>query len=525
MSFTLPGSRFSVRVLVRVGLAALACVLGSAPALAATCESLATLQLPNTEITSVASVAPGGFSPPAGRGGGNAAASPFASLPAFCRVAATLRPSSDSDIRIEVWLPAGTWNGKFQAVGNGGWAGAIPFPSLANALARGYATAGTDTGHQGNSAAFALGHPEKVTDMAYRAVHEMTLQAKALIAAFYGDPPKLSLWNSCSQGGRQGITAAVRYPEDFDAVVAGAPAVNWMRMHAGRVAFNQAINRSPAHVIPREKYSLIHGAVLNACDTLDGVRDGVLENPRACTFDPQVLECKGPDAASCLTPAQVEAARAHYAPVRDPATGDVIMPGLERGTELSWNTLGGAEPIGNALEALKYVVFGDPNYDWRRFNLAADLARFDAPEFAPLASTDSNLKPFFDRGGKLLMYHGWSDPQVVPGNTVTFFNKVAETVGRDAIGRSLQLYMVPGMNHCQGGVGTDRFDVVAAVEEWVTTGRAPARIPATRYVNGAVDRTRPLCPYGEVARWDGRGSPDDAASFACVTDVADTRTR
>lgn len=530
MSFTLLSSHFPVRVQVRLMFGAVAAVAFSvataAPAAAAPCEGLGALTLPNAEVTGATTVAAGSFSPPNAQGGNPQAPalapvpSPrFAFLPAFCRVTATLKPTSDSDIRIEVWLPVAGWNGKFQAVGNGGWAGVIPYTSLAGAVAGGYASAGTDAGHSGNSAAFAVGHPEKVVDMGYRAVHEMTVQAKAVIAAYYGAAPQLSFWNSCSTGGRQGITSAVRYPADFDAVVAGAPAVNWMRLHAGRIALNQAINRMAAPGIPREKYAMVHAAVLDACDGLDGVKDGVLENPRACGFDPQVLECKGGDAAGCLTAPQVEAARASYAPVTNPSTGEVVMPGIERGSELSLGTLGGSQPIGNAVEAFKYVVFQDANWDWRRFSLAADLARATEADNGVLSSSDPNLKPFFERGGKLLIYHGWSDPQVLPGNTIDFFNRAIDVAGRDAVGSAVQLYMVPGMNHCSGGAGTDRFDVMDAIEQWVASGHAPARIVASRVTNGTVERTRPLCSYGQVATWDGTGSTNEAASFACVPDT------
>ena len=507
--------------MLRFMFSAVAAVLVSvaAPAAAASCESLSALALPAAEVTSAATVPAGAFRPPAAPGGNPAAASPFASLPAFCRVTATLKPTSDSDIRIEVWLPAAGWNEKFQAVGNGGWAGVIPYGSLAAAVAGGYASAGTDTGHSGNSAAFAPGHPEKVIDMGYRAVHEMTVHAKAIIAAYYGDPPKLSFWNGCSQGGRQGITSAARYPADFDGIVAGAPAVNFMDLHAGRIALNQAVNRTAAHVIPREKYATVHAAVLNACDGLDGVKDGVLENPRACRFDPQVLECKGADAANCLTAPQVQSAKAFYTPVTRPTTGEVLLPGLELGSELSWSTLGGPQPLGNAVEGFKYVVFQDPNWDWRRFNLATDLERAEKADNGVMSSSDPDLEPFFDRGGKLLIYHGWSDPQVLPGNTIGYFNRVVGVAGREAVGASMQLYMVPGMNHCRGGAGTDTFDVMGAIEQFVASGQAPARIPASRIVNGTVERTRPLCPYGQVAQWNGTGSTNEAANFACVADT------
>ncbi len=264
---------------------------------------------------------------------------------------------------------------------------------------------------------------------------------------------------------------------------------------------------------------MIRQAVLNACDGLDGVKDGVLENPRACRFDPQVLACTGADAPTCLTPSQVAAARAFYEPIRHPVTGEIVMHGLERGTELSWDTLGGSQPIGNALDAFKYLVHKDKDWNWRRFNLATDLAAGDAVDGGVLASADADLRPFFDRGGRLLMYHGWSDPQIPPGNTVAFFNRIVERAGPAAVGRSVQLYMVPGMNHCRGGVGTDRFNAVAAIEQWMLTGAAPGRLIASRVVDGKVDRTRPLCAYGTVARWNGVGNTDEAASFECVPET------
>jgi Tannase and feruloyl esterase len=496
----------------------------AAPAGAAPCDELRALPIANIEVDTAEIVAPGTFVPP-NAGGNTAAAAPYRSLPSFCRVAATLKPTPDSDIKVEVWLPVGTWNGKFQGVGNGGWAGVIPYGSLGGAVAAGYANAGTDAGHNGNTAAFAIGHPGKVVDMGYRAVHEMTVYAKNLVAAYYGSAPSLSVWNACSTGGRQGITAAVRFPTDFDAVVAGAPAVDWMHLHAGRLALHQAVNRSATHRVPPEKYGLIHQAVLNACDGLDGVKDGVLEDPRACRFDPEVLACTGPDGPTCLTQSQVEAARAFYEPVRHPATGEIIMAGLERGTELSWDTLGGDQPIGNAVEAFKYVVFKNKDWDWRRFNLATDLTHADAIDGGVLASTDADLRPFFERGGKLLMYHGWNDPQIPPRNTVALLNRIVEKAGAAAVGRSVQLFMVPGMNHCRGGVGTDRFRAVEAVEEWMMTGTAPSRLTASRVTDGRVDRTRPLCAFGTTARWNGVGNSDEAGSFVCAPEGDVTQSR
>jgi feruloyl esterase len=345
----------------------------------------------------------------------------------------------------------------------------------------------------------------------------MTVKGKSVVDAFYGSAPTLSIWNGCSQGGRQGVTEAVRYPADFDAIIAGAPGVHFLNLHAGRVAMNRSVNATPASVIPASKYPMIHQAVLAACDAKDGVADGVLENPGACSFDPKVLQCSGESDAACLSPAQVESAAQMYAGARHPATKAPILPGLALGAELGWNVIGGTQPLGLAVDTFKYVVMKDKAWDATRFNAGIDLevALASDPEGA-LGSTDSDLRPFFARGGKLLMYHGWSDSQVTPYNTIDFFHKVVANQGGAGVGTSVQLYMVPGMNHCQGGPGTDSFDKVAALEEWIRTGTAPSRIEAAHLTNGVIDRTRPLCPLGQVAKWSGSGSTNDAANFACV---------
>ena len=483
-------------------------------ALAATCADLAQLTLPTTTITTAVAVAPGTFKP----AGPVAAATQalYARLPEFCRVAATLRPSADSDIKIEVWLPT-TWNGKFQAVGNGAWAGVIPYSSMAFAVEQGYATAGTDTGHVGNNAAFAIGHPEKVIDLAYRSVHEMTAQAKSLINSFYGSAPQFSIWNGCSQGGRQGITAAVRYPTDFDGVIAGAPAVNWMNLHAGRMAANRAANKTDAATIPQEKYALVHRAALAACDEIDGVKDGLIENPLACRFDPKVVQCKGSDTANCLTSEQVESARALYETVRDPTTGQEVLPGLVPGSEPAWAIAAARRPVATALDAFRYIVFENPAWEPASFNAATDIERtLRADRDDALNSSSADLKAFFDRGGKLLMYHGWSDTQVTPLNSINYFQKVVSRFGPQAAGTSVQLYMAPGMNHCTGGAGPDVFDKVGALEQWMATGTAPDKIVASHFTNGTLDRTRPLCTVGRVAKWTGSGSSDDAWNFTCI---------
>jgi feruloyl esterase len=492
-----------------------ALTLAAATSAAATsCEALTALILPNTTITSSQMVAPGKFAPPTRA---EETTNAYANLAAFCRVAATLKPTTDSDIRIEVWMPASGWNNKFQAVGNGGWAGSISYGGLAAAVRGGYAGASTDTGHQGNTAAFGMGHPEKLIDYSYRAVHEMTVQAKAIIHAYYGDAPNLSFWNGCSTGGHQGHVEAARYPADFDGIVAGSPGLNWTRLHVARMAINAIVHRSEESDIPASKYPMIHEAVLQACDALDGVKDGGIENPTRCHFDPKVLACKGADGPDCLTAAQIETVRALYAPVKNPQTGAEVEPALlQPGSELGWATLAGPVPLVNAREAFKFLIYKDPSWDWHTFNPATDIDRALKTDTGLVDLQDVNLKPFFDRGGKLLMYHGWADPQVTAMGSVEYFNDIVKQLGKGVVGKSVQLYMVPGMNHCGGGPGTGTFDKMAVIEQWVATGTAPDQIVASHLTAGNVDRTRPLCPYGKVATYKGTGSTDDAANFSCA---------
>ena len=496
------------------------------PAFAATCamtatpcENLTKLSLPRTTITLAAPVTPGAFAPPANfslsLGAGDVA---YKDLPAFCRVAATMRPTSDSEIKIEIWLPpAGTWNGKFMAIGNGGQAGEIYYHRMGLPLTQGYAVASTDTGHEGkgNDGSFALGHPEKLIDFGYRAVHEMTVQSKSIVAEYYGRPARLSYWNGCSTGGRQGLEDIQRYPGDFDGVIAGAPAIN-PRSAAQIVWVAQAVHKDAASFIPAAKFPTIQKAVLDACDAKDGVKDGVLEDPTRCKFDPGVLLCKGADGPDCLTAAQVESARKAYSPVLNPRTKELIFPGFEPGSEKGWGFAASAQPPELTLTGLRNRVFQDPKWDYKTFNFDSDVARLDR-ESKMVNGMDPNLRPFFSHGGKLIHYHGWNDPLIAPENSVNYYQTVADTLGgASKINDSYRLFMVPGMGHCRGGDGTDRFDPVRALEQWVEQKKAPDSIPAARYAGDKVERTRPLCAYPQVAEYKGSGSSDDAANFACV---------
>ena len=490
---------------------ALAC-LPAGSAFAASCDSLAKLILKDAVITTAEVVAAGAFVPPAA--GPQRGPNPYTALGEFCRVAATLTPTSDSDIKIEVWLPGSTaWNGKYQAVGNGGWAGVIGYSAMAEALQAGYATASTDTGHVGGRGTFALGHPEKLVDFAWRSEHEMTAKAKKVIETFYGSEPKFSYWNGCSTGGRQGLKAAQMFPEDYDGIIAGAPA----NRTAMPLWIADAVLRDPARYIPPAKYPLIHQAAVAACDAGDGLKDGLIDDPRQCRFDPAVLLCTQGDGPSCLTAPQVAAAKQIYSNAVNPRTRQELFASLVPGTELGWGAVAsGPEPSSMIYDQYRFVVFKDPNWDWKTFDFDTDVVKGDQPENLIMNATDPNMDRFFSRGGRIIMYHGWSDPLIPALNTIKYYDQVvAHRGGAAKAMANVRLFLAPGMGHCAGGDGPDTFDKVKALENWVERGQAPARLEAAHRTNGRVDRTRPLCAYPQVARYSGSGSIDDAANFVC----------
>jgi feruloyl esterase len=281
-------------------------------------------------------------------------------------------------------------------------------------------------------------------------------------------------------------------------------------------------HKDEAAYIPPEKYSLLHKAVLEACDALDGVKDGVLEDPTRCHFDPQVLACKNGETASCLTAPQVELARKLYAGPID-AQGHKLANGLEPGSEMGWNTLVGPRPMSLAVETYQYLVFKNPAWDFRTIDAQKDFVQADKEIRTLMNSTDPNLKPFFakttahggEHGGKLLMYHGWADPGIPPGNSLDYYKSVVETVGPKPSADSLRLFMIPGMGHCRGGDGTDTFGGIAALSNWVENGKAPERIEASHSTKGVIDKTRPLCAYPQTAVYNGSGDTNDAVNFTC----------
>jgi feruloyl esterase len=486
------------------------------------CGSLAALTIPAVTIRSATSMAAGAFTP-AG------AAAPM-TLPAFCRVEATARPTSDSEIKFEVWIPpAEAWNGKLQGVGNGGYQGSISYAAMAMALRRGYATASTDTGHTGDDMKFGQGHPEKLIDYGHRAVHVMTDSAKLIVRDATGRFADRSYFVGCSAGGHQALSEAQRYPEDYDGIIAGDPANNRIRQTFGFLSSWMATHGADGKpLLSTPKLALLTKSVVDACDAIDGLKDGLVDDPRRCHFDPARLLCAATakDDAACLTPAQVEAAKKMYDGARNPRTGDLIYTGWPRGSEAfgeaasqSWRQYVVDPPEPMRVGLFRYWLFHDPNWDYRTIDWDRDLA-YAEQRLSHMAAVDRDLSAFKKRGAKLLMYTGWADPVVPPQDTVAYYDSVAKTMGGLPGTRDFfRFFLAPGMGHCSGGPGPNQFDHLTALEQWVEKGIAPDKLIASHITNGKIDRTRPLCAYPQVARWKGTGSSDEAANFSCVADT------
>lgn len=504
------------------------------PALARTCEDLARMALPGATITMAQSVPAGTFTPPEGKA--------LEKLPAFCRVAGVIKPANDSQIQFEVWMPSSGWNGKFQGIGNGGYGGSIGFSAMGGAVSHGYATASTDTGHHGAApdASWALGHPEKIVDFGYRAIHETAEKAKTLIRSFYGEQPKRSYFSSCSNGGRQALMEAQRYPDDYDGIIAGAPANYWSHLLTQAAWDIQATMQDPASYIPASKLAAIEAAALARCDELDGVKDGVIGDPSRCSFDPSELLCKGEESNSCLTSPQVAALKKIYAGPKT-STGQQVMPGFPPGGETGgggWGLWVTGPAPGKSLQYafgtqfFSNMLYNNAAWDFHTFNVDRDVKAADTKMAPILNATDPDLTAFKERGGKLILYHGWSDAAIPAASTINYYQSVQSKMGTSSAADFVQLYMAPGMQHCAGGPGPDMFgqwsvaqgdpqhDMDAALERWVEEGTAPGPIIAAKYKTfmdpaSGVVRTRPLCPYPEVAQWKGSGSTDDAGNFVC----------
>lgn len=456
-------------------------------------------------------------------------------VPSFCRVVGRITPQ----VNFEVWLPLNNWNGKYQGVGNGGMAGRIRHASLAAALNRGYATAATDTGHQASAipfdASWGMGRPDLIEDFGHRGLHVTTVAGKKITELFYGRPADQAYYVGCSKGGQQGLMEAQRYPNDFDGIIAGNPANDWTRFYAGsHLWYSQALLSDPESYLPPEKLPLLGNAINAACDELDGIKDGILQDPRQCHFDPASLTCPNGvdiDAGDCLTAKQTLAVNKIWSGVKNNA-GQQIYPGLVPGGEASpggwglWVT--GDKPFTSlhwrgGEGFFRYFVFEDKDWDFRTFDYNKDLAFALNKVGHAVDSADTNLKPFRDAGGKLIIYHGWSDADISPLASIEYYQNVAAALEHGEnpqkslaqVQAFYRLFMVPGMGHCAGGPGPDQFDALTALEQWVENGVAPTRIIARKVKDGSVIMTRPLCAYPETATWDGVGDTNDEASFRC----------
>jgi feruloyl esterase len=482
------------------------------------CEALRSVPLQQAAITT-ADVAAGPFVPPggagrgappppqAGRGGPGPGRGPAPPpLPAHCRVTMVLTPTSDSKIGAELWLPAGKWNGKLLVVGNGLYGGSIQsYGDMQIALRLGYATAGTDTGHEGPDGTFALGHPEKIVDFAYRAVHETTAKSKELIKAFYNGAAQYSYFKGCSTGGRQAVMSAQRYPLDFDGIIAGALANRHIHMHTAGFARSVEAARHPERGISAAKAEMVNAALMQKCDTL---KEGFLNDPRQCRFDFSTLLCKGAESDRCLTAPQLQAVQDFFGGVKN-GKGELIFSGQALGNPLP--ELRSAPPA-NVIDTVRIWAFQNPDYDWRTFDLDRDMRDIDQ-KIGFVDAVDPDLTAFKAHGGKLLLYAGWADTGITPENTVLYYESVLGKMGK---GQDdwMRLFLVPGMGHCGGGPGLNGFDSIGTLEFWREHGVAPAQVTAS---NTQSSLTRPLCPYPQSAKYKGTGNVRDAANWSCVS--------
>ena len=507
----------------------------------APCEALAKLALPQAKVVAAETVPAGAFKSPVPTPAWMPNAEQiYKALPAFCRVVLQATPSADSDIHLEVWLPADKWNGRLRVHGNGGFAGEIGYFDLAGSLASGYAAASTDTGHAASfiDARWALSHPEKVTDFGYRAIHVTTVLAKQVVRARFAKDPRYSYFLGCSNGGRQALMEAQRFPEDFNGILAGAPANFWSHLLTSGLWDLQALSADEASYIPSSKLPAIAHAVNAACDAQDGVADGVLNDPRKCVFKPETMLCKNGDAADCLTAPQITALNKIYEGPHGATSGKIFpgfLPGAEDGPG-GWSAwITGSAPGKSLIGAFTSgyfanLVYEKPDWSLKTANLGEAVKLADEKTSKILNATDANLAPFQAHGGKIILYHGWNDPAISALNTIDYWEAVRAKVGAAQTDSFARLYMLPGVQHCAGGPGPEpdifpapgaapgdaQHNAVTALESWVEQGSAPAALIAAKAAPNAPKLTRPVCPYPQAAKYKGSGDPNDAANFSCA---------
>ena len=485
---------------------------------------------------------------------------PPITVPGHCEVKVVVRPSSDSEIKFRLWLPStDDWNGKYMQNGSGGWAGVILPIQLVPALKRGYATSATDDGHEsdiskGADASWAIGHPEKLIDFGYRAVHETAILSKQIVEAYYGKPAAEDYFFGCSDGGREALMEAERYPEDFKGIIAGAPANYWTHLMTGFAWDEVAMNANPQSRITPQQVHVLEKAAIDACDEVDAVKDGLIQDPRRCHFDPQVLLCKNAPGEDCLTQPQIDAVRKIYQGPRNPKTDEAIFPGYWPGNEaefLHWIVGEGQSQFANSFYSA--AVFEDPHWDWHTIDFDRDVHIADEKLASILNSYNPDLRSFRDHGGKLIQYHGWGDGAIAPVASIDFYESVKKflktypdprTNDSADIDGFYRLFMVPSMGHCGGGAGPVSFgqdsiqlfmtgqagdadhDVVAALDRWVTQGTAPDKIIASGTIadpqakSAGVPISRPLCVYPATLHYKGHGDTNAAENFECVKNPA-----
>ena len=524
--------RTHLSVVVAAAVLCCAAAPGAWSQTAADCSHLASLKLPDTGALAATVVSGPQFTPPEApalvpedaqeakdqEAAKAAQAALLANLPDFCRVTGVIKPA----VRFEVWLPMKDWNGKFQGTGNGGYNGAIVYTALAAGLKKNYATANTDMGHVATApdpASWALHHPELVIDQGYRAQHEMALKAKAVVAAFYGRHPSRSYFVGCSSGGWEALTEAHRYPHDYDGIIAGAPASEVVHLHAGQIWGYLAARQIDAAKIP-----MISAAVLARCDARDGVKDGVISDPQRCDFQPAELACKsGQDPKTCLTPGEVTGLEHIYSGAHF-SSGAAVYPGWPRGMEFALLQARRDRVAALGAGTFRDMVFDDPQWDFHKIDYDRDVKLADAKIGAVMNDGSTDLAQFRRAGGKLILWHGWSDPLISPLHTIAYYGRLADHFAapgtpRDAalsqVADFARLFLAPGVMHCGRGPGPDTFDSLAALDAWVERGVAPDSMIAAHKTAGKTDRTRPLCAYPRQAVYDGKGDSNDAASFSC----------
>lgn len=450
----------------------------------------------------------------------------------LCRVIGTIKPTADSDIRFELWLPSrAAWNGKFAAVGSGSFFGAIEHQRQMTVLVRGYAAMSTDSGHRstsGSDVSWAPGHPERVVDFGYRAEHLATVAAKVLTARFYGREPRYAYLIGCSQGGHHGMMEAQRFPQDYDGIIAGAPLYDWVGEMAEQAWNARALQQTTAGALSREKLQLLHNAVVNAC----GAADGLIEDPRRCSFDPISLKCRASDEDSCLSDAEITAVQKMYAGPKTSA-GVQLFPGLSRGGEGGWERLwSNPKKLGGSwLGFYQSMVFQYPSWDVSKMDFDRDPALAQQKLGQVLNPNSADLSGFAKRGGKLIVYHGWADDMVPAQTSVDYYEAVTAKLGTQRVAEFYRLFMIPGMWHCSSGPDVlfhsdeamaiplePHRDMLRALEQWVEHIRVPQSFETSLLEkDGKVLRTHLICAYPKVANYRGSGDIHDVQNWKCST--------